>query len=101
MRTLIGFIALALLAPSMAWGKIGGGDIVFHPEGAANSIFSHEEHVSRAGLKCKDCHPAIFQMAEGYRKTKMTDMEKGASCGACHNGKRAFGVKQGCTKCHQ
>jgi len=101
MRTLIGFAVLALLAPSMAWGKIGGGDIVFHQDGAANSTFSHEAHVGKAGLKCKDCHPAIFQMAEGYKKATMADMEKGQSCGACHNGKRAFAIKGGCAKCHQ
>jgi len=101
MKTLIIFVALVLLAPSMAWCKIGGGDITFRPDGAANSVFSHEAHVSKAGLKCKDCHPAIFQMANGYGKTKMADMDKGLSCGACHNGKRDFTVKEYCAKCHQ
>jgi c(7)-type cytochrome triheme protein len=100
MRVLIGFVVLALLVPSLAWGKIGGGDIVFHAEGAADSTFSHEAHVNKAALKCKDCHPAIFQMAEGYGKTKMADMAKGLSCGACHNGKKAFTVKANCVKCH-
>jgi c(7)-type cytochrome triheme protein len=31
----------------------------------------------------------------------MADMESGQSCGACHNGTRAFAVKTGCPRCHQ
>jgi c(7)-type cytochrome triheme protein len=100
MRVLIGLVVLALLAPLPAMGKIGGGDIVFHAEGATDSTFSHEAHVSKKGLKCKDCHPAIFQMTEGYGKAKMADMAKGQSCGACHNGTKAFTVKANCVKCH-
>ena len=31
----------------------------------------------------------------------MKEMQKGKSCGACHNGKTAFSVKGDCTKCHK
>jgi len=33
----------------------------------------------------------------------MAEMEKGQSCGSCHNGQAAFGVKDkaDCTKCHK
>jgi c(7)-type cytochrome triheme protein len=30
----------------------------------------------------------------------MSDMEKGLSCGLCHNGKDAFAVTANCQKCH-
>jgi c(7)-type cytochrome triheme protein len=30
----------------------------------------------------------------------MKDMEAGKSCGACHNGTKAFAVKD-CAKCHK
>ena len=32
-------------------------------------------------------------------QVSMAAMEKGKSCGACHNGKKAFAVAE-CTKCH-
>ena len=33
----------------------------------------------------------------------MKDMEAGKGCGACHNGTKAFGVKDAasCAKCHK
>jgi c(7)-type cytochrome triheme protein len=31
----------------------------------------------------------------------MKQMEKGKSCGACHDGKKAFSVKGECAKCHK
>jgi c(7)-type cytochrome triheme protein len=30
----------------------------------------------------------------------MKAMEQGKSCGACHNGKVAFSVKENCESCH-
>jgi c(7)-type cytochrome triheme protein len=31
----------------------------------------------------------------------MSDMDKGVSCGACHNGKEAFASSGDCAKCHK
>jgi c(7)-type cytochrome triheme protein len=31
----------------------------------------------------------------------MKQMQKGKSCGSCHNGKVAFSVKGECIKCHK
>jgi len=90
-----------LLAPLGAWGKIGGGDIVFHVPGAANVTYTHDSHVGRIGIKCRECHYQIFTTVEGHKKMTMADMQKGLSCGFCHNGKRAFDVKTSCDKCHQ
>lgn len=102
MKTLIGWVVLVmLLAPFSAWGKVGGGDILFRLTGAANVVFSHETHVGQGGVKCRECHYRIYTTVEGHKKATMADMEKGESCGTCHNGKRAFDVKKDCVKCHK
>jgi c(7)-type cytochrome triheme protein len=31
----------------------------------------------------------------------MAEMEKGKSCGACHDGKTAFATTANCAKCHK
>jgi c(7)-type cytochrome triheme protein len=64
-------------------------------------IFNHNEHFKQEGIKnnCKTCHNAIYNLRKKDRFT-MVDMEKGKSCGACHNGKRAFDLKD-CIKCHK
>ena len=70
-------------------------------------IFSHLNHTEAQNLKCKSCHTKIFQMKAGKTEKKkgaltMAAMEDGKFCGACHNGKKAFGVKaeDTCVKCH-
>lgn len=96
-------VVVLLLVPFVAWGKIGGGDITFHPEGAGNVLYSHDFHVGKLGLKCTECHSRLYVMSvQTNAKRTMADMEKGLSCGACHNGKRAFDVKGNtCARCHQ
>ncbi len=94
-------IIAALLMPIASWGKIGGGDITFRPDGAAGVVFSHDAHVGRAALKCKDCHNHLYTTVGGHQKSYMAEMIKGQSCGACHNGKRAFTVRATCERCHQ
>jgi c(7)-type cytochrome triheme protein len=41
-------------------------------------------------------------MKKGGKYT-MKEMEEGKACGTCHNGEKAFGVKdkEGCGKCHK
>jgi c(7)-type cytochrome triheme protein len=70
-------------------------------------IFSHRNHTEAQNLTCQDCHTKIFQMkiAETAKKNgplTMAAMEDGKFCGACHNGKKSFGVKaeNTCAKCH-
>lgn len=102
MRTVMGFVVgVLLIMPSGAWAKIGGGDIVFRTAGTANVTFSHDGHVGKLGVKCKECHYGIYTTVEGHRSATMADMQKGKSCGACHNGKKAFAVTAQCDKCHQ
>jgi c(7)-type cytochrome triheme protein len=69
-------------------------------------IFAHPSHVGmRAKPDCTQCHPKLFSILKQQpRQTadRITHarMEKGQKCGACHNGKAAFGFDN-CTSCHR
>ncbi len=98
-KTLAGVLAIGMMSAAPAWAVIGGGDITFTVNGADPVTYSHERHVSKAGLKCAECHPKIFAQSR-LRKISMTDMQNGLYCGSCHNGQRAFDVKGNCGRCH-
>jgi c(7)-type cytochrome triheme protein len=87
-----------------AWAQAKGPANFDFPDGSEGKVtFSHEAHLAK-GEKCTDCHTKIFKMTKGQRSVlKMADMEKGQSCGVCHNGKVAYSVKDkaNCTKCHK
>ena len=59
--------------------------------------FSHKYHLTKTA-DCGTCHPSLFT-AGANKRYSMADMEKGKSCGACHDSKQAFSVKE-CAKCH-
>lgn len=92
-------IGAVLFAASGAAAAVGGGDIIFDAKGTGKALFSHDQHVSR-GFACTGCHPSLYVTSEKHKQTTMAQMQKGQSCGACHNGKRAFSVKSDCQKCH-
>ena len=52
---------------------------------------------------CDACHPSPFNAKKGSNTASMEQMEKGASCGSCHDGSTAFGVKDDkhCESCHE
>lgn len=75
------------------------GAISFKVKGTTDTFFSHDSHAARNGGKCKDCHNA--RVFSGKRGVSMSQMEKGSSCGACHNGKTAFTVAANCSNCHK
>jgi c(7)-type cytochrome triheme protein len=79
-----------------------GQTVEFTPQGAGKVIFSGTVHAEK-GAKCNDCHPALFPMKKAELSLTMKDMEAGKGCGACHNGTKAFGVKDpaDCAKCHK
>lgn len=56
-----------------------------------------------AGLVCSDCHnPGMFPaMKQGTVKITMNDLYAGKLCGRCHDGKKAFMIKDNCTRCHR
>jgi c(7)-type cytochrome triheme protein len=74
------------------------GNITFKLKGVAPAIFSHDIHT--AAYACKDCHTKIFPFKAVVGKASMADMEKGKSCGTCHNGKEVFATTGDCAKCH-
>jgi len=86
-----------LLAASQSIAAVGGGDVTLKSKGG-NVVFSHEMHVSGAGQKCTSCHDKLYTNAKQHKKATMKEMQKGKSCGACHNGKTAFSVKADCAK---
>lgn len=65
------------------------------------AIFHGEKHLKQ-GLKCADCHNRdIFPEKKfGAAKITMKTIAQGKHCGACHNGKRAFGITGTCNRCH-
>lgn len=72
-------------------------DLSFPLEGISPARFSHKKHL--ANYSCTGCHPGLYQLGRG-KPVGMAAMEKGASCGACHNGKDAFSVTATCESCH-
>jgi c(7)-type cytochrome triheme protein len=68
------------------------------PYKASGGLFKHSAHISL--YRCNRCHDSIFVAGLGRRSYTMPDMEGGKSCGACHDGKEAFSVKQDCDRCH-
>ena len=77
-------------------------DITYRTDNAGAVTFSHDTHLKKKrttgeAFNCAACH----QTGKGKRShATMADMEKGKSCGACHNGTRAFSVAK-CTGCHK
>lgn len=74
-------------------------DIVFTLKGVAPATFSHSIHTAAYG--CKDCHTKTFPYKAVVGKFTMADMDKGKSCGTCHNGKDVFATSGDCAKCHK
>lgn len=68
--------------------------------------FRHGSHVDPKQPQCTSCHPKLFRIleagtpAEGGPITHGR-MAAGRECGACHNGKVAFGLQDNCTACHR
>lgn len=68
--------------------------------------FSHASHVDQARPDCTSCHPKLFSILPqqaGQKRAALTHdaMTKGAACGACHDGKKAFAFEDDCTFCHK
>jgi c(7)-type cytochrome triheme protein len=91
---------IVLMGISTALAAVGGGDIILKNKGG-DVAFSHDTHVEGMALACTDCHDKLFLNKSQHKKATMKEMQKGKSCGACHNGKKAFSVKGDCAKCHK
>ena len=66
---------------------------------AGDVLFSHKFHMGM--YSCGECHPKLYIPGKDNATVSMTGMEEKKSCGACHDGKSAFTVKENCEKCHQ
>ena len=93
---------LYLIATGSA-GAVGPGKNVEYagsPQGVV--LFDGTTHKD-AGLTCSDCHnPAMFPaMKKGTVKITMNDLYAGKYCGRCHDGNKAFLIKDNCTRCHR
>ncbi|KAF0219621.1 MAG: hypothetical protein FD174_1876 [Geobacteraceae bacterium] len=74
-------------------------EVDFKLKDIGNVKFSHTFHLGM--YKCGECHTGIYRPSSGNKAVSMTEMEQGKSCGACHDGKSAFTVKENCDKCHK
>jgi c(7)-type cytochrome triheme protein len=101
MKNALCIVAAVLLAATVVEAKVGGGEVRFSVNGASAVVFDHESHVIKAGVKCTECHYRVFNTKEARKAVTMANMQKGWSCGACHDGKKAFDVKMNCSKCHK
>ena len=99
-KLMVGLSTLLLLAATAALAAVGGGDVILKYKGG-EAYFSHESHVNGMRLKCTQCHDKPYTNAALHKKITMKEMQKGKSCGICHNGKAAFSVKGDCAKCHK
>jgi len=93
-------ILILSLSISTSFGtKIAGRDITMKTS-FGNVVFSHDTHVQKIN-SCQACHPEPYVTSEKHQTVTMQEMEKGLSCGLCHNGKSTFNVKGNCTSCHK
>lgn len=107
-NSVIMFLLLAGLALAGGVGAYAAmGDLVFERKGEVEgseafppSIFQHWVH--RVRYRCYVCHPAPFEMELGANAVTMDAIRNGQFCGACHNGRVAFGIElQNCERCHR
>jgi c(7)-type cytochrome triheme protein len=101
--------AVAFVTTAAAQSKMpklpGPGEFAQTGDSPGKVTFSHAAHVSESAPSCTRCHPKTFSIlkagstADGKPVTHAA-MEKGQSCGACHNGRTSFGLDQ-CPLCHR
>lgn len=73
--------------------------VTFPTETVGNVVFDHEVHLKKLKNNCTECHNQIFHVMRKGKPVTMAEMEKGVSCGACHDKKRAFALTE-CLRCH-
>lgn len=75
-----------------------GGDAA--TKGIPPAVFPHLPH--RLLFRCYVCHDRLFHMKRGADSITMDKIVDGKFCGACHNGRVAFGVTfADCARCHR
>ena len=75
------------------------------PDSPGKVTFLHATHLGDRP-DCTRCHPKLFSIMKAgsgnaaARRITHAKMDKGGQCGACHDGKTAFG-RDDCTACHR
>ncbi len=96
-------VVVVIAMAASAFAVPAGKTVEFEGKGAGKVVFDGKIHADK-GLKCADCHQSgLFKMKKGADVLTMKEMEAGKNCGACHNGTKAFSVKDAanCGKCHK
>lgn len=94
-------LAIAVFMLSVVYaGAVETKDVKFSVKSSDPVVFSHESHLKKVNNNCRICHDTVFSLKNKKTYT-MAEMERGKSCGACHNGKRAFTVAANCDRCHK
>jgi c(7)-type cytochrome triheme protein len=65
-------------------------------------VFDHVTHVEFAANRCTGCHPKPFPLLRRGPFPTHALMMAGGSCGICHDGRKAFGIRDSlqCRTCH-
>jgi c(7)-type cytochrome triheme protein len=99
-RWILIVILLIFALPSVLYAIGMAIEVELRTRTVGKVIFNHTKHGTH-GIECSECHPKIFKRGDKRRSpVSMKQMEKGRSCGACHNGKKAFSVTGDCITCH-
>ena len=74
-------------------------------DGPGVVVFRHTTHVALTENNCLACHnppDPIFKILRPGRHTSHEEMDAGKTCGACHDGKKGFGITdtENCQNCH-
>ncbi len=91
-------VLLILAAPLLIFAK-DYKQITYQTENAGPVIFDHDVHVKKLANDCTICHNSLYKIGSKNPTTSMADMEKGKSCGLCHNKVKAFPLPE-CVRCH-
>src|SRR6185369_1307801 len=103
MNRLVLFLLATLLAcPALSCGADIKETLYFTTQKAGKVPFEHESHLQRLNKNCSACHNTIFHITRKKNPVyTMEDMEKGKSCGACHNKENPRAPQlNNCTRCH-
>ena len=94
-------LVLAVVVSGNVFAVSNGTTLEFKGSSMGTVTFDGSVH-KNAGLVCSDCHnPEMFpKMKQGTIKITMNDLYAGKYCGKCHDGKKAFLIKENCTRCH-
>jgi c(7)-type cytochrome triheme protein len=94
-------LGVTIFAVSSAYAVGSGKELEFKGSPEGTVVFDGTAH-KNAGLTCSDCHNAEMfpKMKQGTVKITMNELYAGKYCGRCHDGKKAFAIKDNCTRCH-